>query len=221
MRLNDFILTQPHGTSAASGGRVQKRTDSGYSLAEMLVVIAIVGIMSLVSVPMFMSFFQSMKIKSSMRQFTNDLRSARQKAITENQPFLVSFDTGGLGANSYKTYRMIISSGAVTYDQTNLPATQKLDPAVYFYVPAGTTCLVPDAITPPSSPSGWNDIVFMPNGTVQYIPSIPALPIPSITFSNPATPACAAGQVFMKIDAKVARPTYTVNLYPNGAIKVN
>ncbi|HEX9407409.1 MAG TPA: prepilin-type N-terminal cleavage/methylation domain-containing protein, partial [Thermoanaerobaculia bacterium] len=60
-----------------------KRSQSGYSLAEMLTVVAIVGMLALVMVPNFITFFQSNKMKSSMRNFTTDLRSARALAISQ------------------------------------------------------------------------------------------------------------------------------------------
>ena len=57
-------------------------TQAGYSLTEMLTVIAIIGMLALVMVPNFISFYNSNKMKSSMRNFTTDLRSARQLAGT-------------------------------------------------------------------------------------------------------------------------------------------
>ncbi|HUP65796.1 MAG TPA: GspH/FimT family pseudopilin [Thermoanaerobaculia bacterium] len=54
----------------------------GYSLIELLVVVAIVGVLSLVMVPNFMSLYQSNRMKSAMRQFTSDVRGARQEAVT-------------------------------------------------------------------------------------------------------------------------------------------
>ena len=43
----------------------------GYSLMELLTVTAIIGVMSLVTVPAFIKFYWSNKMKASLRQFTS------------------------------------------------------------------------------------------------------------------------------------------------------
>lgn len=76
----------------------QRRTglqgQRGYSLAEMIVVVAIIGIFSLVAVPQFMNMNRSMKVKASMRQFAGDVRAARQRAITRNRRVAITLTTG-------------------------------------------------------------------------------------------------------------------------------
>jgi prepilin-type N-terminal cleavage/methylation domain-containing protein len=70
------------------------RAQGGYSLMEMLVVVAIIGILMLVTVPNFMVMRKSSVVKGGMRQFTNDLRAARQRAVTASSLVRVSFDDG-------------------------------------------------------------------------------------------------------------------------------
>jgi len=67
------------------------RAQGGYSFAEVLVVVAIIGIVSLVSVPQFIAYQRSSALKSSMRQVMNDLRFARQKAIVEHRQTRLRF----------------------------------------------------------------------------------------------------------------------------------
>src|SRR6185436_3256235 len=78
--------------------------DAGYSVIEMLVVIAIIGIISLVSIPQFMAFQRSNQLKSSMRQMTADLRLARQQAIALRTQTRVRFQTG---ARQYFVERLV------------------------------------------------------------------------------------------------------------------
>ena len=59
-------------------------SQQGYSLAEMLVVIAIIGTLSLISVPAFMNFKRAADFKASMRAFTTDIRNARAAAIANS-----------------------------------------------------------------------------------------------------------------------------------------
>ncbi len=70
------------------------RPQSGYSLTELLVVVAIIGVMSLVAVPAFMTMMQSSRLKAGLRKFTGDLRGARQVAVSEYQWTKVDFETG-------------------------------------------------------------------------------------------------------------------------------
>src|SRR5436309_322557 len=73
------------GTVVAHGGRPNMRSDrrqQGYSLVEMLVVLAIIGLMSVITIPQFINYQQSMKLKSALRVLNNDLINARQLAIT-------------------------------------------------------------------------------------------------------------------------------------------
>ena len=53
--------------------------------------------------------------------------------------------------------------------------------------------------------TGWNDIIFLPNGTIQNIPPAP----------------CAAGKLLIKTDYKVPRPQIVIDLYSTGRLKAN
>ncbi len=60
------------------------RSQRGYSLMEMLVVVAIIGILMLITIPNFITMRRSVIVKGSLRQFTNDLRAARQRAVSRS-----------------------------------------------------------------------------------------------------------------------------------------
>lgn len=76
----------------------------GYSLAEILVVVGIIGIMSLVTIPQFVSYQHSAKLRGALRGFTSDLRNCRQLAIARYIQVRVEFPTT-------KTYRFYYRSG--------------------------------------------------------------------------------------------------------------
>ncbi len=59
-----------------------RRLQRGYSMAELITVVAIIGIMSLVTIPAFMNYSKSARLKTSLRQFTGDLRATRAQAVT-------------------------------------------------------------------------------------------------------------------------------------------
>jgi len=68
-----------------------RRTSRGYSVVEMLVVVAIIGILSLVTIPAFMNFQRRNAVRSALRSFTSDLRFFRQHAISKNAYVRVQF----------------------------------------------------------------------------------------------------------------------------------
>jgi prepilin-type N-terminal cleavage/methylation domain-containing protein len=68
-----------------------RRNSRGYSLVEMLVVIAIIGVLSLMTIPAFINFQRRNAVRSALRSFTSDLRSFRQYAITKNAYVRVQF----------------------------------------------------------------------------------------------------------------------------------
>ncbi len=192
---------------------LRRRSSSGYSLAELLVVVAIIGILSLISVPAFMNYRNSAKLKSSMRQFVSDLRVARQRAITENHPTMISFRTG-VGNVTYRDFDgTVASDGTVTYSAV-LPASKyekNMDRDVYF-APTTNVCLFGDTITSPAQTSGWNDIVFAANGTVASMPTSPTCTVSGLT----------TGIVIIRNDnGNLARRTFTFEIVPTGRIRVN
>ena len=176
----------------------------GYSLMEMLVVVAIIGVMSLVSVPAFMKFYWSNKMKTSLRQFTTEVRSARQRAITENHPTMLSYDIG-LTQRRFQSYNGTVQAdGSVQWTVVPGPnGTMKtMEDIVYFARPAD--CLFANDIEMADT-AGWNDIIFRPNGTIQNVPG----------------PPCGAGKVTLRTDYTVPRPSITVELFNTGRLKAN
>lgn len=67
------------------------RSSRGYSVMEMLVVVAIIGILSLVTIPSFINFQRRNQVRAALRSFTGDLRAFRQHAITKNAYVRVQF----------------------------------------------------------------------------------------------------------------------------------
>jgi prepilin-type N-terminal cleavage/methylation domain-containing protein len=163
--------------------KIQTRTtEAGYSLVEMLVVVAIIGILSLVTVPQFMTFYKQNKIRTSVRQFTADLRGARQRAITLNVRTAVSFTPGAAPSGGvrgrYAIYDEIIDTTVSpnTATWTLVGVYKNLDQAVYFL----------DSDFPANSALADNmeDIIFVPNGTIVNLPTSPSTPVAVIKSDN-------------------------------------
>ena len=178
------------------------RSESGYSLTELLVVVAIVGVLSLISVPAFINFKNQNTFRADLRNFSNDLRAARQYAITQTVDVRVELDVPGNSLTS-NTYRFYTSNDrGTTWTPWALrgghgigPGTtgniKNLDGPVWVQ----STTLLPD-IASDSKP----DIVFHPNGTTDL---------------NPTT--SPAGTIVLRcVWKKIAFDTYTITLSPSG-----
>ena len=62
----------------------------GYSLAEVLVVVMLVGILALITIPNFTAMYRAGLLKNSLRQFATDLRGARGLAASHGSLVRVS-----------------------------------------------------------------------------------------------------------------------------------
>lgn len=136
------------------------RKQSGYSLAELLVVVAIIGIVSLVTVPNFISMRRSGMLKTSVRNFAADIRSARQRAVTKHQRTKVSFNTGTT-ARGYTVFEWNPTTNA--WVQVGTPKVLEEG----CYVLSATN--FPDRDVPVD---GTNDVIFNVSGAPIFDPNI-------------------------------------------------
>ena len=66
------------------------KSRKAYSLAQLIVVVAIMAIIALIAIPLLSRFYQLYQFRTTMDQFVNDIRAARQAAITRGAPVRVS-----------------------------------------------------------------------------------------------------------------------------------
>jgi len=71
-----------------------RRNECGFSLAEMLLVITIGGILTAIAIPAFMAWAPKYKVNGAARQVSSEMMAAKAKAISENNRYAISFDTG-------------------------------------------------------------------------------------------------------------------------------
>lgn len=172
----------------------RRRNSAGYSLTEMLVVVAIIGIMALIAVPNFIQYYRASKLKSSLRLLTNDLRNARQRAVANNSMTKLTFQTdvsGGSYTILESTDKRPITDATKVWSPYVGPKT--LEKPTFLtntnFVPIGTDTLP--------------GVVFSNDGAVQLPAGV-----------NPGT-------VDIKTSDLIPVNKYTISVYPYGKVTAN
>jgi prepilin-type N-terminal cleavage/methylation domain-containing protein len=189
---------------------MRNHRQSGYSLAEMLTVIAIIGTLALVTIPAFMTYMQSNKMKTSVRQFTGDLRAARARSIGQGQQVMVTF-LPGAGKRAYDIYQGNRPFNSTAWTRPTSPeslkTTRYLDSTVYFPTTAGAQTFE-DVVDCSSAPCAAGtdtklDIIFFPDGRVQMPTGL------------------TVGTVSVQTDQKIPKPLYAITISPSGKVQAN
>ena len=79
---------------------VIKKT-TGVTIMEMLLVLAIIGALTFLGMPIYAGLFGDLKVSGFSRKISTDLREYQQRAINEHSCFVVTLDT----VQKYSVYR--------------------------------------------------------------------------------------------------------------------
>jgi type II secretion system protein H len=75
--------------------RVASRSERGYSLAELVVVLALIAIMAFIAVPFLLTYLPSATVNYAARELQNGLNRAKFMAVTTRQPICVQPTASG------------------------------------------------------------------------------------------------------------------------------
>jgi prepilin-type N-terminal cleavage/methylation domain-containing protein len=200
--------------------RAPNRKSGGYSLIELLTVMAIIGVLSLITVPSFISFQRAGKMKSSLRNFTMDLRGMRQRAITQNIYTKVVIAPAATETTASRTYTFWQSADSgVTW--TPLPMRGGFGGATTTVIGQGTgNAKQLDKAVFFSAMSGYrnNELVFRPNGAAGSMDTAPTPPqFVLVPFAPPSDPP--ANTIVLRTLWNVRNNQITVTLTPTGQIR--
>lgn len=80
--------------------------ESGFTIVEVIIVIALLSVMAAVAIPNYLTMLPDMRLKSASRSVKTDLMLAKQRAIRENASVAVSFEP------VQNRYRIFLDNGA-------------------------------------------------------------------------------------------------------------
>jgi prepilin-type N-terminal cleavage/methylation domain-containing protein len=142
----------------------------GYSIVELLVVVAVIGLVLLVTVPALFQLMPQYRIRSAASEAASAMRMMRQRAVTTRTPHRVSFD---FARNRY-SYSMLngpFADMAVETNWTKLRVDgRNLAPGNNFdWVRISAVQLVAGSNTfkdVPCPKDGYLDLIFTRDGSV-------------------------------------------------------
>lgn len=133
----------------AKGGRMlslkerMKFGRKGFSLVEVVIVVALIGIIATIAVPNFQNYIRNRNLKTAAQEISSEFFVTRQRALAESRTYRLVFDVGN---NRYTTEEQT-APGVWTVRQTKQVAA---------------SAAANDGIVITSSPT----FTFQPRGTV-------------------------------------------------------
>jgi len=108
-------LLADHGEQLGGTVQARRRTEGGFSMTELLTVVAMIGVITVITIPALVQLMPQYRIRSAASEAGSGLRMLRQRAITTRIPWRVSFDAA---ANQY-TFSRLTSSDATRSTAAN------------------------------------------------------------------------------------------------------
>ena len=91
--------------------------DRGFTLIELIIVIAVVGVTSALAAPGIADWMDTYRLKKASRQLATDLQFSRMRAISEKREYSVSFDADN---KRYTLFKGNNAAGSTAWTQVSV-----------------------------------------------------------------------------------------------------
>lgn len=81
---------------------MRRNSESGFSLIEMLVVIALIGLSVVVGYPTMIEWLERYQVRAAASEIASNIQLQRMRAVSQNLEFSIQFDPD---ANTYALYQ--------------------------------------------------------------------------------------------------------------------
>ena len=85
----------------------------GITLIELMATFVLIGVVAVLAVPRIEEAFERMKLKKANKNIFSTLRLARSMAITDKEPYGVTFDEG---TKTFTLFKDLVNLSSYTYD---------------------------------------------------------------------------------------------------------
>jgi prepilin-type N-terminal cleavage/methylation domain-containing protein len=109
----------------------QQRDVRGFSLVEMVLVVAIIAIVSGIAVPQILNSSRQMKLSGAARQVERELQTARMKAVKSNRAIRVRFNCPS--AKQFRIVELLGSPQTPAADDADSSAAARCNTTNYPY----------------------------------------------------------------------------------------
>ena len=171
----------------------------GYTAAELVVVVAIVGLFTLAAIPNFLQMYRQNELRVGARTFASDARFVRMEAIKNQRPAKISFAAGSkqytISALSAANAWVEVRERNHKYRKTELPEGITVESHTFVDISA-----MPVSSKVPDDTGTIPEIVFMPDGSVYGLDN-------------------AEENVILKTRHDTAKPRFKIEVRPAGNLK--
>jgi len=143
---------------------IHVRRDCGFSIVELLVVIAVIAIVGGMSVPPILNSLRTMQLNASVRDVQSELQTARLKAVSINRPMRVRFN-----CPAASQFRMVELIGTPSTPDARDTASNRCSTTTYPYPSPDQNALTRPNYDGPVR-SLRRDIAFTASQTIEFWP---------------------------------------------------